>query len=141
MKRSIVRLRAAPCRKLVTPGSNPCGHVHLHANVRVRAPQVLAACTRLGIKVTAYAPLAKGGTLAVPAVVAIAAAHGVSPAQISLKWLVQHGFLTIPGADTAAYMREDLDLWSWGNLTSAEMARLDGLTSPGRVYNDPNRIP
>ena len=32
---------------------------------------------------------------------------------MALRWLVQHGAATCPGADTLEYMRQDADLFDW----------------------------
>jgi diketogulonate reductase-like aldo/keto reductase len=54
----------------------------------------------------------------------IAGAHGVSAAQVALKWIVQQGRPLATAVWVEDYMTEDLDLWAWGNLTDAEMATL-----------------
>ena len=70
----------------------------------------------------------------------VAAAHGKTAAQVAIKWLVQRGAVTIPGANTPQYMVEDLGVFDW-NLTSEDMELLDAQTTPGRSYNDPHSIP
>ena len=57
-------------------------------------------------------------------VVSIAKVHNVSGAQIALKWLVQQGISAVTAVHRPEYVAEDLDLWSWGNLSAAEMAKL-----------------
>lgn len=64
-------------------------------------------------------------------VLSIAAAHGVGPAQIGLKWIVQQGFPLTTAVWDLKYMRQDLDLWSWGNLTEAEMGTLSAVAGGG----------
>eukprot|EP01046_Picozoa_sp_COSAG06_P006385 COSAG06_NODE_299_length_18009_cov_6.715952_19_plen_95_part_00 len=48
-----------------------------------------------------------------PEVLQIATAHGVGPAQIGLKWIVQQGLPLTTAVWDLKYMRQDLDLWSW----------------------------
>lgn len=90
-------------------------------------------CDGEGITYMAYSPLcggsngsscSHGSVMTRPQVVAIARAHGVSPAQVALKWLVQQGRPLATAVAREEYAREDLDLWSWGNLTADEMATL-----------------
>ncbi len=50
--------------------------------------------------------------------------HNVSGAQIALKWLVQQGISAVTAVHRPEYVAEDLDLWSWGNLSAVEMAKL-----------------
>jgi diketogulonate reductase-like aldo/keto reductase len=68
--------------------------------------------------------------MAVPEVISIAKDHGVSAAQVGLKWIVQQGLPLATAIWRLDYMNEDLDLWSWGNLTTAEMARLSAVAKP-----------
>lgn len=58
-----------------------------------------------------------------PTVIAIGKAHSVSPAQVALKWLVQQNITVVTAADNAAYIQEDIDLFSF-ELTAVEMATL-----------------
>ena len=54
----------------------------------------------------------------------------MSAAQVGLRWIVQQGLPLATAIWDLDYMNEDLDLWSWGNLTSAEMQRLDAIAPP-----------
>ena len=87
----------------------------------------IAYCASVGIVYESFSPLRKGEVLDYQEVVDIAAAHGVSPAQVALKWIVQGGFPLPTAVTNQDYMIEDLDLWSWGNLTDAEMATLSAI--------------
>jgi diketogulonate reductase-like aldo/keto reductase len=68
-----------------------------------------------------------GSVMSLPQVQAVAASHNVSAAQVALKWIVQQGRPLATAVARADYMREDLDLWSWGNLTDAEVATLTAI--------------
>jgi 2,5-diketo-D-gluconate reductase A len=99
-------------------------------------------CREHGIVYQSYSPLCGGANgssctrsggknvMTVPEVIAIAKVHGVSPAQIGLKWIVQQGLPLATAIWRLDYMKEDLDLWSWGNLTTAEMAQLSAVAKP-----------
>jgi len=65
-----------------------------------------------------------GGVLSIPEVQAAAAAHGVSAAQVALKWIVQQGHPLATAVWRKDYVLQDLDLWSWGDLSAEEMAAL-----------------
>jgi diketogulonate reductase-like aldo/keto reductase len=43
---------------------------------------------------------------------------------VALKWLVQQNISAVTAAHNPAYIAEDIDLWSWGDLTQAEMSAL-----------------
>eukprot|EP00322_Chrysochromulina_rotalis_P027487 CAMPEP_0115830236 /NCGR_PEP_ID=MMETSP0287-20121206/1515_1 /TAXON_ID=412157 /ORGANISM="Chrysochromulina rotalis, Strain UIO044" /LENGTH=568 /DNA_ID=CAMNT_0003283537 /DNA_START=154 /DNA_END=1860 /DNA_ORIENTATION=- len=90
-------------------------------------------CDENKIIYMAYSPLCggsngssctHGSVLDIPEVQGIAASHGVSTAQVALKWIVQQGRPLATAVAQEEYAREDLDLWSWGNLTDDEMSTL-----------------
>lgn len=85
---------------------------------------VLEFCREHGIPLTAYSPV-KGGVLGHATVKEIAADHGVSTAQIALRWLIQQpGVITIPMSQDLDHLRDNmvaLDI----ELSSEEMARLN----------------
>lgn len=57
---------------------------------------------------------------------AIAGAHGVSPAQVVLRWELQRGLVVIPGSGNPEHIRENLDLFGF-TLTAEEMRQIDAL--------------
>ncbi|MFI1281837.1 aldo/keto reductase [Streptomyces sp. NPDC020858] len=80
-----------------------------------------------GIATEAWSPLGQGKELlTLPAVAAIAAAHGRSAAQVVLRWHLQHGNIVIPKSVTPARIRENLDVFDF-ELGAADMAALDAL--------------
>jgi 2,5-diketo-D-gluconate reductase B len=112
-----------------------CNQVEYHPLLDQSA--LLAACREHDVALTAYSPLAKGAALRDPAIRGIAEAHGVEPAQVVLRWLVdQPNVAAVPKSGTHARRRSNLDLWSF-ELTDADRARLDGLARPDGRRIDP----
>jgi aryl-alcohol dehydrogenase-like predicted oxidoreductase len=66
---------------------------------------------------------------------AIGAAHGVSPAQIALAWLLAqtHVASVLIGANKRAQLDDNLGAVNV-NLTAEEIAELDRLTAPALIY-------
>ncbi len=56
----------------------------------------------------------------------IAKAHGVTSAQVILRWNLQKGVVVIPGSSNPDHIRENLDLFGF-ELTEDEMNRINGL--------------
>ena len=56
----------------------------------------------------------------------IAKAHGVSSAQVILRWDLQRGIVVIPGSSSEAHIKENLDLFGF-ELSDEEMKRIEGL--------------
>jgi 2,5-diketo-D-gluconate reductase B len=64
----------------------------------------------------------------------IAKAHGKSPAQISLRWLVQQGVVVIPRTSKVERLKENIALFDF-ELTAAEMNELASLARGGRIVD------
>lgn len=94
----------------------------------------------LGIRTEAWSPLGKGSAPYAEAPVADAAdAHGVTPAQVILRWHVQLGSLPLPKSATPQRQRENLDVFGF-ELTGAEVDAITALAKPdGRLFDgDPD---
>jgi aryl-alcohol dehydrogenase-like predicted oxidoreductase len=65
---------------------------------------------------------------------AIAAEEGVTPAQLSLAWVLSRGehVVAIPGTASIAHLEENLARWDW-ELSAATVARLDALINQASV--------
>jgi 2,5-diketo-D-gluconate reductase A len=86
---------------------------------------LLAAHADRGIAVEGYSPL-KGTRLRDPALAEIAARHHVTPAQVVLRWHLEHGITVIPKSSQPGRIKSNFDLFSF-SLTPAEITRLDRL--------------
>ena len=84
----------------------------------------------------AYSPMARGADLANGVVERIAEAHGVTPAQVILRWHIENGTIIIPKSVHAERQRENLDLFGFA-LTPEEHAQIDALDGPTRAGHDP----
>jgi diketogulonate reductase-like aldo/keto reductase len=94
----------------------------------------------LGIRTQAWSPLGKRqAPFAEPAVVAAAEAHGVTPAQVILRWHVQLGNIPIPKSGTPERQRTNLDVFGV-ELSEDEVAALTALgRADGRLFGgDPD---
>lgn len=61
-----------------------------------------------------------------PVISAIAKAHGVTSAQVTLRWNLQRGVVVIPGSSNSDHIRENLDLFGFA-LPENEMAQIAAL--------------
>ena len=91
-----------------------------------------------GIRTESWSPLAKRSQLlAEPVVTELAAGHGVTPAQIVLRWHVELGAVPIPKSADAARRRENLDVFGFA-LAPDQVAALSALER-GRLWGgDPD---
>jgi 2,5-diketo-D-gluconate reductase A len=72
-----------------------------------------------------YSPL-KRSDLSHPALREIAAAHGKTPAQVILRWHVEHGFVVIPRSARRERIEENFAIFDF-ELTADQIGRLDDL--------------
>jgi len=87
------------------------------------------------LRLVAYTPLAKGRVSREPAIVDIARTHGKTPAQVTLRWLIEHpGVAAIPKASRLEHLRENLQIFDF-ELDPEEMRTLSGLGRSLRLVN------
>jgi len=72
-------------------------------------------------------------------IVEIAQAHGKSPAQVMLRWGLQHGRSVIPKSTKAQRIAENIDVFDF-ELTAEEMTAIDGLDTGRRGGPEPEAI-
>lgn len=119
----------------VTPAVN---QIELHPYFAQEAMR--AEHARLGIVTEAWSPLGKrSAPYAEPAVADAAARHGVTPAQVILRWHVQLGSVPLPKSATPSRQVENLDVFDF-SLSDDEVAAISALTRPdGRLFGgDPD---
>jgi diketogulonate reductase-like aldo/keto reductase len=105
-------------------------------------PAMFEYCERQGIRLEAYSPLTRGKRLAEPTLVEIAAAKGRTPAQILVRWGLEHGVIEIPKSTRRERIVENGAVFDF-SLTPAELARLDALRGAERIsgWGDTSQIP
>lgn len=93
-----------------------------------------------GIRTEAWSPLARVKTLFEADPIRVAAgAHGVTPAQVVLRWHVQLGSVAVPKAAAPERQRSNLDIFGF-ELSDREMSEITALGRPdGRIFGaDPD---
>jgi diketogulonate reductase-like aldo/keto reductase len=88
-------------------------------------PGLLNGLRQRGVVVEGYSPL-KGTKLNDPLLAKIAAAHGVTVAQVVLRWHLEHEIAVIPKSADPDRIAANLDLLRFG-LDPAEVASIDSL--------------
>lgn len=92
--------------------------------------QLLEYCNEQGIVFEAYSPLARGQGLDDPAIAGIAERLDRTPAQIVLRWAIQHQAVVIPKSSQEERIRSNARLFDF-ELTAADMQALDALDRTG----------
>ncbi|MFC6490221.1 aldo/keto reductase [Nitratireductor sp. GCM10026969] len=78
--------------------------------------------------IQAYSPLTRARRLDDDTLEAIGKNHGKSPAQVLIRWNLQHGTVPLPKANQREHLEEDIAVFDFA-LGEEEMARLDDLNS------------
>lgn len=93
-----------------------------------------------GVVLEAYSPLTQGRKLDHPVVVAIARKHGRTPAQILIRWGLQHDIVIIPKSTNPVRIKENARVFDF-DLDAEDMERLDALDEGFRTCWDPSGTP
>ena len=96
-------------------------------------------CRSHGIQVEAWSPLGRGALIHHPVLVELAQQHGVTTAQIALRWCLQHGVAAVPKSLDPEHQKQNAELFSF-NLTPEEMERLDNLPQACFSGLDPDHV-
>lgn len=108
-------------------------------NYESRRP-VVERCQEEDIVVEAYSPLTKGRKLRDSQLGAVAAEVGCTPAQVLLRWGLQHEFVVIPKSTNRTHQAENLALFEF-ELSEDQMGRLDRLDQNLATGWDPTGKP
>jgi methylglyoxal/glyoxal reductase len=101
---------------------------------------LLEHCKKHGIQVEAYSPLARGERLNHPTITAMARRYSRTPAQIMIRWGLQHRLVVIPKSTREERIRENSQIFDF-NISAEDMQVLDGLNQNLRTNWDPTRVP
>lgn len=88
---------------------------------------ILNYCRDKGIVVEAYSPLARGNQLKNRLLQQIADACGKTPAQIMLRWAIQHGTVPIPKSSNKERIEQNLNVFDF-ELTNEQMENINNLS-------------
>jgi 2,5-diketo-D-gluconate reductase A len=116
----------------VTPAVN---QIELHPRFQQRA--LRAFHDERGIRTESWSPLGRGGLLGEAAIVAIAAKHKRTPAQVVIRWHLDSGLIAIPKTVRLERLKENIGALDF-RLDGDDMRRIEALDSVGgRIGPDP----
>lgn len=146
----VCNLNTAALRDVLSYATTPPAVLQVELHPYLQQEKLVRFCRENAIAVTGFSPLGAAGYvelgMATPAdsaldnaaVGKIAAAHGVSPAQVVLRWGIQRGISLIPKSRSPARLAQNLDLEGFA-LSEAEMATMASLDQHRR-FNDPGEF-
>jgi len=88
---------------------------------------LLEYCNKKNIVLEAYSPLTRGTKLHDATIQDIAQKRGKTPAQVMIRWCLEHGTIVIPKSSNPERLKENADVFDW-KLTPEDITALDSLT-------------
>jgi len=113
--------------------------IELHPIFRQRELKEFQA--KYDIHTEAWGPLGQGkyDLFGMPAIRDAAAAHGVAPAQVVIRWHLQTGNIVIPKSNNRDRMAQNFDVFGF-ELSADEFATINALDENRRVGGNPAEI-
>ncbi|MGD9929617.1 MAG: aldo/keto reductase [Mangrovibacterium sp.] len=102
-------------------------------------PALLDFCKSHQIQPEAWSPIMKGRVNDIPVLKALAAKYQKSPAQITLRWDIQKGVVTIPKSVTPERIKINAEIFDF-ELSEEDMAKIDALDQDKRIGPDPFHV-
>lgn len=100
---------------------------------------LLEYCRIKNVQLEAYSPLARAEKLDDPNVKEIAKNYSKTPAQIMIRWSLQHDIVVIPKSVHKDRIRENADIFDF-EISDADMEKLNSLNEEYRIAWDPSNI-
>ena len=101
--------------------------------------ELLKYCQDRGIQVEAYSPLARGERLQDPRIASLATKYSKSPAQLMIRWGIEHGLVVIPKSTREERIRENSQVFDF-DISDDDMRSLDSLNEDLRLNWDPTNV-
>ncbi|WKB37411.1 aldo/keto reductase [Terrilactibacillus sp. S3-3] len=111
--------------------------IELHP--RLTQEKKRAYCYDHQIRVEAWSPLMKGRLFDNPVIVRIADQYQKTPAQVIVRWDLQHGIITIPKSIHPERIRQNADVFDF-ELAPEDMDALDALNRCEWTGSDPDDV-
>ncbi|MCY8938023.1 aldo/keto reductase [Peribacillus frigoritolerans] len=96
-------------------------------------------CAKHEIKVESWSPLGRGNLLEEPTINHISKKHGKSPAQVLIRWHLQHDLVVIPKSITPSRIKENAQVFDF-SLSLNEMNQIDALNKNERFGSNPDEL-
>ena len=99
----------------------------------LKLSKLIETARALGSSITAWSPLAQGAIADDATLIDIGRAHGKTPGQVTLRWLIQQNVIAIPRTSKVGRAEESFDIFDF-ELTPEQMDRIHALARPdGRL--------
>lgn len=118
----------------ITPAVN---QVELHPyNAQ---PELAGYCHDKNIQLVSWSPLMVGKVTKIPEIIELAKKYKKSPAQITLRWNLQKGYIPIPKTENPERMKSNFDIFDF-DMSEQDVKIIDGLNKDQPIVNRRDRI-
>lgn len=97
-------------------------------------------CEKYSIAIEAYAPLVRGMRMENPTILSLSKKYGCTPAQLLVRWSLQHGFVSLPKSSKRDRLMENADVGGI-DISDDDLAALDKLDEHLVTDWDPTAAP
>ncbi len=101
--------------------------------------ELLDFCVEKGIQLEAYSPLARAKKLEDERLVELAKKYSKTPAQILIRWSLQHNLVVIPKSSKKERIKENASVFDY-NISDEDIVKLDSMNENFRVAWDPSAL-
>jgi len=102
----------------------------------VFSKKLLEYCATANVQLQAYSPIARGHKNTDPKLIRLAEKYHKTPAQILLRWCVQHLVAPIPKSVNSKRLKENIDIFNF-EMSKEDIALMDTFDENYRVAEDP----
>jgi diketogulonate reductase-like aldo/keto reductase len=101
--------------------------------------ELIQYCESKTIEVEAYSPLTKGRRIHDPSITTIARKHGKTPAQVFIRWCLEHDWIVLPKSRRLERIKENSEVFDF-SLSQEDLQELDSLNENLHTGWDPTTV-
>lgn len=101
--------------------------------------ETVAYCEKNGILIEAWAPLARGEVFENETISSIAQKYNKTPAQICLRWCLQHNTVPLPKSVTPERIKQNTEIFDF-EIALEDMAKIDALPFIGGSAHNSDEV-
>jgi diketogulonate reductase-like aldo/keto reductase len=105
----------------------------------LQQPDLQAFCRDHHIQLEAWSPIMQGRVFDVPELVDLGKKYGKNAVQVTLRWMLQKGIVTIPKSVKKERIQNNADVFDF-ELDAADIALIDSLDRGQRLGADPDNF-
>ncbi len=102
--------------------------------------ELLEFCKSKNIVLEAYSPLTRGVKFSDERLVSMATKYKKTPAQLMLRWVIQHGLPVMPKSKSKERIKENADIFDF-SISQSDMEHLDSFNENLHISWDPTNAP